>query len=837
MKEKLLSLCFVLLMALPVAAQMSNTKPFTIKGQVVDSLTNETVPYATLRIVLASAPANPVKLLACDEDGKFETPITMAGSYIIYMQSIGKTSLPYPFTLSEATRNVNLGKLFMTDDTQKLGEVTVSAQKPLVKIEIDKLTYSLEDDPEAVTSNTLDMLRKVPMVTVDGEDKIQLKGASNFKIYMNGKPSNLLSNNPSDVLKSMPASSVKNIEVITDPGSKYDAEGVGGIINIITTSNAMQGYTGTVRANANTAGYYGGNVYISSKMGKLGLTAMYNYNYNNSPWNTSTMERENLNNGAEKYMKQAGESKYSGPFQYGYLEASYEIDTLNLINVGANLFNGNMKNKSRYDVNMYDSIMNPVYYYYRETEMRNTFGSTDINVDYQHSTSKKDELLTVSYRFSHSPDGGDSYTDISNVENYIPFVPYPEKTDNEAWTDEHTGQVDYTTPLFKNQTLEVGAKYIYRQSSSETNRMNFVDSLNVWKDFTNNDSYFNHTQHIYSGYVGYALKFTKFSVKAGLRAEGTALNVEFRRAPEKNFSNDYFDLVPNATLSYQLNMASQIRLGYNMRIQRPGIWYLNPYVNDTDPLNISYGNPNLVSEKSNSVNLNYSMFTQKFNVNASLTYTFVDNSIQRYQFIDPDLPNIIQTTYGNIGSQQRTGVYLYGRWNPVTWFSINLNGGLNYVDLKSNKDDLPDNMYYDMANNGWEGNLFANAQFNLPKDFRIFLNGGYFTSRIQLQTEMSPMYFTGLSLGKDFLKKKLTVQMGLQEPFRKHRKFESTTIDPSFYTRNTNYNTGRSFYVSVSYRFGTLKEQIKKVQRGISNDDVKSGGSGSGGEQGGGGGM
>ncbi len=827
MKEKLFFLCLVLCLSLPVVSQTSATRSFTIKGQVVDSLTNETVPYATLRIVLANAPQQPVKLLASDDDGKFETSLNAPGKYLLFSQFVGKVSSPKAFTVAETDKTVELGQVNMADDTKQLSEVSVTAQKPLVKIEIDKITYSLEDDPEAKTNNTLDMLRKVPMVTVDGEDKIQLKGSTNYKIYMNGKPSNLLSNNPSDVLKSMPASSVKNIEVITDPGSKYDAEGIGGIINIITVSNAMQGYTGTVRANVNTMGFYGGNVYLSSKIGKLGLTAMYNYNYRDMDWNSSSSERVNLMNGKEKYLYQDGRSKYSGPFQYGYLEASYEIDTLNLINVGANLFNGKSKNKSEYDVSMFDSVMGPVYTYDRNSTTKGTYGSTDVNVDYQHSTSKKDELLTVSYRYSHSPDGNESYSEIFNTVNY-PYTTSRETTDNDAWTDEHTGQVDYTTPLFDKQTLEVGAKYIFRQSNSETVRMTFLDSPDTGSAGVGTTNDFSHTQHIYSGYLGYVVKFTKVSLKAGVRAEGTDLNAEFKQTPEQNFSNNYFDVVPNATVSYQLNMSSQMRLGYNMRIQRPGIWYLNPYVNDVDPQNISYGNPNLDSEKSHNVNFNYSMFTRKFNFNASLSYTFVDNSIQSYTFIDPKLPNVTQRTYGNIGTEQRTGMFVYGSWNPVPWFRFNLNGGLNYTDIQSNNE-------LDLKASGWQGNVFAGAQFNLPKDFRINANGGYYSPWIMLQGEQSSMYFTGISASKDFLKsKKLTVQVGFQEPFRKDRKYEMTTTDPSFISHSTNYNTARSLNISVSYRFGTLKEQIKKVQRGISNDDTKAGGSGS--ESGGGGG-
>lgn len=280
MKEKLFALFWVLFFALPLYAQADKTGSYSIKGQVLDSLSNESVPYATLRIALAKTPDKPVKLLACDVDGKFQAPLSSAGKYIISMQSIGKAPAEKTFTISDKQRNLDLGKLYMQEDNQRLGEVTVTAQKPLVKAEIDKLTYSLEDDPEAQTNNTLEMLRKVPMVTVDGDDQIQLKGSTNFKIYMNGKPSNLLSNNPAEVLKSMPANSVKNIEVITDPGAKYDAEGIGGIINIITTKNALQGYTGTVRVNGSSLGRVGGGGYISLKAGKFGLTANYNYNYN-----------------------------------------------------------------------------------------------------------------------------------------------------------------------------------------------------------------------------------------------------------------------------------------------------------------------------------------------------------------------------------------------------------------------------------------------------------------------------------------------------------------------------------------------------------------------------
>ncbi|MDH6306236.1 outer membrane receptor protein involved in Fe transport [Parabacteroides sp. PF5-5] len=830
MKKKIYSLLLLLFFVTPLFAQTVSQNGFIIKGQVVDSLTNETVPYATLSIALASTPQTPVKLLACDEDGKFESSLNATGNYIMFLQSIGKSPARKTFTISENRKTLDLGQIYMQEDNQRLDEVTVVAQKPLVKVEIDKLTYSLEDDPEAVTNNTLDMLRKVPMITVDGEDKIQLKGSENFKIYLNGKPSNMLSsNNASDVLKSMPASSVKNIEVITEPGAKYDAEGVGGIINIVTTRNSLQGYTGTVRADASALGRFGAGANLSVKAGKFGITGNYNYRHQNSPWTDAETIRDTKGENPSQ-LKQIGRNKNKGPFQFGSVEVSYEIDTLNLLTVGANLFNGNMKNnsESNVDMNYYDEASN---YKYRSVGYgKYTFGSTDLSLDYQRSTRKKDELFTVSYRFSNSPDDSESRTVYSGISNYPTYMPPLNSRweTNEAYTNEHTVQFDYTTPIREGQTLETGLKYINRQNNSNTDNLHFIDSTGLWTENEYNpSSEFRHKQHIYSVYAGYTLKVDKWGFKAGVRGEGTALNVKFEDSPQKNFKTDYYDVVPNGTISYQLNMAQQIRIGYNMRIQRPGIWYLNPYVNTTDPENISYGNPKLDSEKSHNINLNYSMFAQKININVSANYSFLNNAIERYTFINNET-GVAESTFGNIGKRHQAGSYGYIRWNPVKFFNISLNGGVNYVSYKAESRNL--------ENDGVSGRLFSNAQFILPKDINITLYGGYSSPWISLQGKGSSFYHAGFNVNKSFLDKKLTVTLSCNSPFWKSMKMTNETSDPVFAMKSTNHWRTRDFSIRVSYRFGTLKDSIKKVRRGIMNDDAKSGGN-SGGGEGGGGGM
>lgn len=229
---------------------------YSVKGTLVDSLLNESEPYATVRISSAANPDEKVKLSVTDEKGRFNEKLSEPGDYVITLSSVGKNTVKRNFTLSTSNKSVDLGTIFTSEATEMLKGVEVVAQKPLVKAEIDKITYSMEDDPDSKTNTTLEMLKKVPLVTVDGEDNIQVNGSSSFKVHVNGKPNTLMSNNPKEVLRSMPANSIKSIEVITEPGAKYDAEGIGGILNIITTDAKMQGYNVTLGGRASNQGFF-----------------------------------------------------------------------------------------------------------------------------------------------------------------------------------------------------------------------------------------------------------------------------------------------------------------------------------------------------------------------------------------------------------------------------------------------------------------------------------------------------------------------------------------------------------------------------------------------------
>ena len=807
---KLLFVCLACVAIRPVSAQVLGAGVFELKGQVVDSLTNEPVSFATLRVTRGEEITEPLALLACDIDGYFSVSLPEAGSYYFHMSSIGKIPARRKVSVSAQSPVWNVGKLYMKDDARTLGEVRVSAQRPLVKVDIDKLVYNLEEDPEAKVSNTLDMLRKVPMVTVDGDDNIQLKGNSNFKIYMNGRPSGLLSSNPSAVLKSLPASSIKDIEVITDPGARYDAEGVSGIINIIMVRRVLDGYTGTVSAEVTANEAYGGGTFVSLKAGKLGLTANYNLEYEREPIADITSFRENLSDDANRYLSQIGEHWEREKMHRGYLEGTFEIDSMNLISVDANLFRKRQKEFSDLSVEMRDMNRDLIYAYDRFSQNQPVFGSVEVNANYQHETRRKGELLTLSYRFTNDPNDDENRMRITGTSNYSDFLQWDT---NRAKTNEHTGQLDYIRPIAGGHDLETGVKYILRQTDSEITQRLYDETSGNWHEPSGSFVDFSHTQHIYSVYLGGTFRWNKLGIKAGVRAEGTSLDVSYSNDLTKDFHSNFVDIVPNVTLSYSIGQSQQIRLGYNMRIQRAGIDYLNPYVDERDPLNVSYGNPDLDSEKSNSVNLNYTLFTQKFNINASVSHAFVNNSIEQYTFMDTERPNVSVSTYGNIGKRHQTGFSLYMNWSPVPLFRFFMNGGVDYISMENEERNL--------SNRGWSGRAFAGVQFSFPKDFRLNMNAGYMLPKIQLQGKRSDFLFHGITLNKDFFHKKLTFSVYCKSPLMKTWKMENKTYNNAFTLYETENKVMREFGISVSYRFGSLTDTFRKIKRGIVNDDVK----------------
>lgn len=839
MKIKCSLLLIMLVVSSLVAAQ--NAAPtFQIKGVLLDSLTQEGEPYATIKIVKKEAPANALKMLVTDMKGKFQEKVPGTGNFVMTISSIGRNTIVKDFTVKVGEKLVDFGTLYITDASNELGQVEVVAQKPLVKADIDKIEYNVQDDPDSKSNSVLEMLRKVPLVTVDGEDNIKVNGSSSFKVYVNGKPNNMMSNNPTEVLKSMPANSIKHIEVITNPGPKYDAEGVGGILNIVTVGSGLEGYTATFSGNVSNMGA-GGGLFGTVKSGKLTVSARYNYNYNDRPRSYSGGNRRTVGDVTEgsSDLDYDGSSKGHGNFQSGSMEASYEIDTLRLVSMSFGLWGGGNNSTSiNNTLATAPGTSNELYRYVSDGRSKSSWYSIDGGVDYQRMFHVKDRMFTLSYKINTSPQTSDSYSTYNDMhaatdwEDFLKRL-YDLNNDGSQNTTEHTFQADYTTPIGKIHTLEAGAKYILRDNSSEDDR--YERQIGTTGDYVLDEEHSSHYKHqndILAAYMGYGLRVKKISGRLGVRYEHTKQEVKYLLGRGDDFNKNFDDVVPSASIGYKLTDMSNLRFGYNMRIYRPGIWYLNPYLNDSNPTNISQGNSHLDSEKSHSFNLSYSNFTQKFNINLSARYSFTNNSIEQVteQVKDTEIEGlqnptgkeVLYSTYQNIGKSRNASLSGYVNWNATsnTRIYANLYGNYTYMEGANG-----------LKNDGWNLFAYGGAQQSLPHDWRISLNIYGQTPWIMLQGKGSSFFDYGLSVNKSFLNKRLTLSAFASNFFKKYTSPTSSIEGVGFTQDSWNRYTRQRFGVSVSYRIGELKASVKKAARTISNDDVKGGG----GEGGGGG--
>ena len=817
MNRKVLLLAFFFcLFTFTLSSKTPPNLNFTVKGLVMDSVSKESIPYVTISIATVAKPNEYLKRIASGAKGDFELAVSATGDYRISFESVGMTKHTRTITVSPEQKTLNLGKIVMAASNKSLSEVTVTALKPLIKVDLDKITYDMKSDPEAKSTTTLDMLRKVPMVTVDGDDKIQLKGSSSFKVYINGKPSGMMTKNASQALKSMPASSVKSIEVITEPGAKYDAEGLGGIINIVT-DKALTGITGTVRAGTDTRGGNNGGLYFSSKVGKFGLTANLNYNDQKNPQNTYFNERENLNPQSVKFTTQDSRSKSSYNFGYGSIEASYEIDSLNLISYSLNGNLGGNTTNSTGKTSMLDINRDTLSAFSQQLYSSGNWGGVDMSVDYQRTFKKPDQLFTLSYRYSHTPDNSDNTSDLTGIHNYTGSKQH---TLSEARGDEHTFQSDYSEPFNKIHVVEFGAKFILRLNNSTNSYLQQNPGSEAWVPIVNRpENNLDQTQDILGAYGSYTLKLKKLSLRAGLRYEQTWSNVLLT---DTNFHFNFQNLIPSVTMSYKFSESTSVRLSYNQRISRPGIWYLNPFVDNSNPSAIQQGNPDLNPEISNSFSVNFSNITPKLTINTNLYTAFTNNSIERVSSLLNDSTTF--TTFKNIGLSTRSGLSLSVNWQPSKLLRINGNGSGGYVNMSTNDGS-------GLKNKGANYGFQAGVQYTLPYELKWSMNGGYYSPNVSLQGNYSGYYYYNASLSHDFFKKKLNVNLRASNFITNSRSSNSSMSTAEYKSNSTYTYVYRNFGVTVVYSFGKLKEQIKKVQRTIENSDVKGGGQSSGGGQ------
>lgn len=692
-----------------------------------------------------------------------------------------------------------------------LDGVTVTAQRQLIKQEVDRTTYDVQADNDSKTQTAMDMLRKVPMVTVDGEENILVRGNTNFKIYKNGHLDPSLTKNAKDVLKAIPASSIKRIEVITDPGAREDAEGVNAILNIVMMdNNRMEGISGSLYGSYDNLKMPSLSAYLAAQMGKAIVSVNYGCHYMSKKITTNNgyIERTFLDSGNSEVVHNHGVNP--GPMHYADINASFDIDTLNLLSASLSGYYYKINVQSSADVTKLDPMGNHIYSYTESSYMPSySHHSWNTRLDYEHRTHRKDEKITFSYMLALTRQHSDQETTYSNLVDFpYPYDGFLQKS-RERFT-EHTLQLDYVRPLWEGHKLEVGAKYIDRLNSSLSEQLFYESSLAPTCDD------FNHTMRIAALYADYMWTRGSWSARAGLRYEYSYMKGHYPNGKSPDFDKHLSDWVPQASIKYQINDQQSIRLVYTTSINRPGITYLNPAVR-IYPGGEQFGNAMLGSVRTQSIGLPYMYTSSKLTIQLWPQYRFVNNALGSIIYARGDTR--VQT-YGNVIRQHRWQLESYIQWKPFenTTFVANLNlWHRNYKSDVLGLEQRQTSMYY---------YLYVAQKLPWKLQVTAYTFGNIGRSSDNIYSVVEPWNRYAFTLQRSFLSDdRLTVRLTANSPFHKnqHYKTRTTQGDIVGWGDSCLPSNGRFFRITITYRFGKLKNKVKTTDVTIENNDLEGG--------------
>lgn len=785
------------------------TNKASIKGSVKDSNTNKALGYVTVGLYKVEQQDKALRNIFTSDKGEFIFTNVDTGNYVVIAVYTGyneKISAPVTVTNSQT---IQLPAFLLSQAAKDLQAVTVtSTRKPLLERTEDKLIFNAESDPTLDGQQATDVLRKTPFLSVDNDGNVTLNGQSNFKILLNGKESSMFAKDPKEALKAFPASLIKRIEVITQPSAKYDAEGIAGIINIITKRKVV-GYNGSIGIYANSIGNRNLNSNFNVKYGNLGFSGYVGMGgANNVPGSSESVTNYTDPNSLYSKRVLLGDKNNGWAWKNGNLELSYDIDSLNTISSYLNLGGGN----NHFNVDQVSYLigqMNDTAKSILNSQDKSTYPYTDWGIDYIRKFSgKEDQEFT--FRFNQET-GNDN--DDNSSQQYQSSLYRNVLNTSLSQNKQYTLQTDFILPLSKKlkQKIEMGAKAVIRRAESDYQSQFTYTPGGKFEVDSMNTNIFNYDQNILAVYSTYGITVNKTYIKAGLRTEWSNLGGEFESG-QSTVTQHYVNFVPTLFISQNLKGNKTLTLNYNIRLQRPYITDLNPFVNNADSLNVRFGNPNLKPQLIHNLEFGFSYFKNQNSINVKLNTFYSDNQITEYGVYAPST-GITYWTKGNIGKNY--GAFLSGfiSVKPQTWWTINANLGIRY-------DYVINTINTAVKNQGFSGWGNANTAFDLSKKIAISGNVGMNKGRISLQQNPGLNYWYGAGLVYKMFDNKLRVSLRCDNFLQDKMTWKSTSTGTNFNGYQETISPGRALAVAVRWNFGKLSDNTSK-KRGVSTDDVK----------------
>lgn len=776
--------------------------------KITDSL-GTPVPKATASLQNTETKAV-VKHAATDSTGTCIFLNLLPGKYFITASSVGySTAQTADFEIMPGMPSLSLEDIKLRIRAGELAGVTVVATKPLIQALDDKIVYNVDNDPSLAGLSASETLAKVPFVSVDGNGGVQVKGQSSFQILLNGKQTSMFASNMAEVLKSFPASMISKIEVITNPSAKYEGEGITGLINIITKKK-VAGYNGSTSFNYNSLGQINPNLSFNLKKGKTGITYFLYYAKNTGFNSYGSKNYQPLNNNASfarRYFNdQTHNSNYMGG---GNLEISYEPDSTQAISLYGRMTNGGNETRQNSSINTTDTFGNNIETSYFTTREKTGLPGGEIGADYLVQLKKKGNNLSVGFNHQYRQ----SASIVNSHQDNTIAADRTLLNNSKAKNRQTSFQADYTHLFSSRAKLESGARVIARHVNSRyagTVKDSATGIFIADPQNTNELKYRQSVMGIYAVFT-YSIPAKKITIRTGLRLERTNVSGYFISS-NTAVRQDYYSLLPSFSINKTLSRNRKLTLAYNRRLSRPGLAFLNPFIDNRDPLFISYGNEKLKPEFANNAEVSFASFSGKINYSIAFNTSFLNGNIQRY-FIFNEVTGKTEQTYGNIGKSRLAGFNGFISYSPNDKFSASVNLSLNYASIKNT-------MNIKEKGNGIYGAVNSSINYTASDRLSFFNNINYTLSPVQLQGRNGDYLFYNLGASYWLYQKKLSVYVGGINFFDKYWKNESEFRSANLYQQTVSNRPMRALAVGLRFNFGKLRENTSR-KKGIAIDDSK----------------
>ncbi|MDO9153344.1 MAG: outer membrane beta-barrel family protein [Paludibacter sp.] len=794
---------------------------YTIKGKIVDATTQSPLDFVNVALYKQNEEA-PATGVVSDVKGDFQLPNVPKGKYFLRVSFVGYNTINIPLNVSEKELNMGMIKLF--EDNKTLTEVQVIGQGTQMRFEIDKKVFSVDQNIAAAGGSASEVLQNIPAVEVDGEGNVSLRNSSSVEVWINGKPSGLTAENRAQILQQMPAESIQEIEIMTNPSAKFNPEGTSGIINLVLKKNRKGGYYGSVSA---------GTIYAQG--GKPGATLGANVNYSSGKIDAylnvgyramnfqggGYFDRYNLKTTGSlvdtlSLLSQQNVMKrgFSGLFTRAGID--YRLNDKNTLSLTGFGMAGSGYSVTNIDYSVKNYLTNATRKYARQNTGAGTRPSLNLSLDHKYEIDKNGSNLMTSLSYStHKRASEETYVQTENQIKTSDITQIYSGNNNELQF-----KIDYTKKFDQNTRLETGWQSTAQNRASPANGID-----NTKTPPADIKSYFNeflYNEQIHAAYVTYGSRIDKLSIQGGLRAEYMLkdwenkyyTNANVIKSDKSNYK-PVVQLFPSAYLSYTLPKNNELQLNFTRRINRARGREINPFRNYSDSTNISFGNPDLLPELTSAFEFNYLKTWDNHSLSASAYYRFTDDVMQSVRFMNK---GVMENTTMNVTNSNNTGVELVAK---NRFFKlINLTSSVNlyynrmeaatYTSLYDNTliTNIPEQQMF-----SWSGRIMANII--LGKNTFAQISGDYSAPRLVAQGKESSSYAIDLGLRQTFLNQNLSLNFMVRDLLDSRRRSLITWGD-GFYQKSQSYFHGRMIGLTATYNFGNMKP--KKTQRKQENN-------------------